>query len=231
MKTWQGWLVLLLGGCFLLTPILSAEEPITLENADLRVTLSPQHGGLLSVNAKKSGKSYLGSSQQEGWFRIQIPLPYWEGHSAASQQQKNLSAEKQGSDSVVITGSQLSTSEGAYPISFKLTLRLVRDNLVCRLSFQNQSQQTVDRITFPILDVPPAADSKETLIMPQSVVPLQRTFSENDVRTDHSPFDSLDPLGGWYLTDPKISAKAFNYPDTLPTAWLTYRGDWWASTP
>ncbi len=225
MTTWRGWLVLLLGVGCLSAPVLGAEQPITLENAELRVTLSPQHAGLLSVQAKKSGESYLGSSQQAGWFRIQIPLPYWEGHAAASRDLKTFTISKRGPDAVEFKTSQLHSSEGTYAVGVTLALRLERDNLVCRLILQNHSRQTVDRITFPILDVPLATDPKETLIMPQSVVPLRPTFSENDVRTEHNPFDSLDPLGGWFLADPKISAKAFNYPDTLPTAWLMFTGD------
>ena len=225
MAKWRGWLVLLTAVGFLLIPVLRAEQPMTLENADLLVTLSPQHGGLLSVQSKQGGVSYLGDLQQAGWFRIQVPLPHWEGHAAASQDLKTVTVRKRGPDSVELKTSKLQSAEGTYPISFTLTLRLERDNLVCRLSLQNQSQNTVDRIIFPILDVPAAADSSESLVMPHSILPLKATFSENIVRTEHNPFDFLDPIGGWFHGDAKISAKAFNYPDTLPTAWFTFTGD------
>ena len=214
----RGWLVVLLGLGFLPGRILGSDQPITLENSVLRVTLSPQHGTLLAVTAKQGGASYLGFFQQAGWFRIQIPLPYWEGHAAASREQKSLTVVRHGPDSVEFKTSQVHSSRGNYSISFKLSLRLERDNLLCRLSLQNQSRETVDRIAFPIPDVPAAADSNETLIMPQSILSLRGTFSKNDVRSEHSPFDTLDPLGGWFFDDPKISAKAYNYPDTLPTA-------------
>ncbi len=223
MAKWRGSLVLILG--FLLAPVLRGAQPITLENAELRVTLSPEHGGVLSVKSKHGGASYLGDVPQAGWFRIEIPLPYWEGHSVASQNIKSLKVKQQGPDTVEFTQPQLRSKEGTYSIGFTLTLRLEHDSLVGRLKLRNQSQNTVDRITFPILDVPPAADSKESLAMPQSVLPLKGTFSDNAVRTEHSPMDSIDPLGGWFMDDRKISAKAFNYPDTLPTAWFMFTGD------
>jgi len=39
-------------------------------------------------------------------------------------------------------------------------------------------------------------------------------FSENEIRTSHNPFDSLDPLDlkAWFFTDPRISKKAIDYP-------------------
>jgi hypothetical protein len=191
----------------------------------LKVTLSPQHGGLLNVHSKRREASYLGSSQQTGWFRIQIPLPYWEGHAAASSDQKNIIVRKRGPDTVELTAKQLRSKEGTYSISVNMTLRLERDNLVCRLSLTNQSQQTVDRIIFPILAVPAAADSKEVLVMPQASMPLQSTFSKNDIRTDHNPFALLDPGAGWSLSDPLITAKAYTYPNSIPTAWIALAGD------
>ena len=224
MQGWNRLFALVIGlGLGIAVPA-RAQQPIALENSELRVTLSPQNATLLSVVNKQSNASYLGSSKQAGWFRIEIPLPYWEGHAAASNDLKAVTVQRRGPDAVEFQTPQLFSKEGRYPISAKLVIRLERDNVVCKLSLQNRSKETIDRIGFPIVDVPPASDSSEVVIMPQSSLPLRGTFSENVVRTDHSPFDSL--TSGWaFLTDRRISAKGFNYPDTLPTAWVRFTGD------
>jgi len=216
----------LLLGLLFAAPALS-QQPITLENSELRVTLMPQNATLLSVEKKASNVSYLGSSKQAGWFRIEIPLSYWEGHAAASNDLQAFAVQKRGPEEVEFQASQLLSKEGQYSISTKLTLRLEGDNLVCRLSLKNQSPYLVDRIIFPIVDVPPASQSSELLILPEAVWPLRMAFSGNDVRTDHNPFDTLDPLGlkAWFFSDPMVSVKAFNYPNSLPTAWFTYTSD------
>jgi hypothetical protein len=224
MQGWNRRLALVL--CLGLGIVLPArsQQPIALENSELRVTLSPQNGTLLSVVKKPGNTSYLGSTQQAGWFRIQVPLPHWEGHAPASRELRVVAVQRRGPDAVEFQTPQLVSKEGRYLISTKLTIRLERDNVVCQLSLQNRSRRTIDRVVFPIVDVPPAADSNEVLLMPQSSLTLRTAFSENVVRTDHSPFDSL--ASGWaFLTDPRISAKGFNYPDTLPTAWATFTSD------
>jgi len=203
------------------------DQPITLENSELRVALSPQNATLVSVERKQSKASYLGSSKQAGWFRIQLPLPYWEGHAAASRDLKAVTVQRRGPDAVEFQTTQLASKEGRYSISAKLLLRLEGDNLVCKLSLQNQSKIMIDRIIFPVVDVPSAADSNEILAMPHAVFPLRAAFSGNEVRTDPNPFDLLDLLDvkAWFSSDPKISIKAFNYPNILPTAWFTFTGD------
>ena len=142
------------------------QEPIILENSELRVSLSPQNATVLSVHHKKTNASYLGSSKQAGWFRIQIPLPYWEGHAAASDDLKAVNVKQLGPEAVEFHATELLSKEGTQPVSFKLAMRLEGDNLVCKLSFENRSQQTIDRIIFPILGVPAATDAKEALLIP-----------------------------------------------------------------
>ena len=63
--------------------------------------------------------------------------------------------QRRGPDAVEFHAAQLVSKEGNYPVSFKLALRLERDNLVCRLSLQNRSKETSGRIIFPIVDMPP----------------------------------------------------------------------------
>jgi hypothetical protein len=202
------------------------QQTITLENSDLRISLSPKSATLLDAFRKPSTISYLGSSKQTGWFRIQIPLPYWEGHTAASRDLKGVHVQKGGPDSAELRATRLLTKEGTYAINTQLILRLDRDNLVCRLRVQNQSKETIDRIIFPIVDVPAPADSQEALVLPQIAFPLRMAFDGNDVRTAHNPFDTADPLDlkAWFFSDPKVSVKAFNYPIYLPTAWFTLVG-------
>jgi len=138
--------------------VVLAQQSITLENSELRVALSPQNATLVSVVKKQSNASYLGSSKQAGWFRIQIPLPYWEGHAAASHDLKAVTVQRRGPDAVEFQAAPLVSKEGNYPVSFKLTLRLERDNLVCRLNLQNRSKKTIGRIIFPIVDMPLKSD-------------------------------------------------------------------------
>jgi len=204
-----------------------AEQPITIENSELEVALSAENATLLSVTRKRINSPAAGSVKQAGWFRVEIPLPYWEGHKAASQDLKAITTHKLGPDSVEVQAAQLLSKEGSYAISTKLTLRLERDNLVCKLTLQNRSEQTVDRVVFPILDVPPASDGKELLILPHIAFPLRAAFNENDVRTDHNPFDTMDPLDAkaWIFNDPKISMKTFDYPIYLPTGWSVLLAD------
>ena len=76
MQGWNRLFALVIGlGLGIAVPA-RAQQPIALENSELRVTLSPQNATLLSVVNKQSNASYLGSSKQAGWFRIEIPLPY-----------------------------------------------------------------------------------------------------------------------------------------------------------
>src|SRR3990172_2286192 len=84
-----------------------SQQPITLENSVLRVSLSPQNATVLSVLNKKTGASYLSSSKQAGWFRIQIPLPYWEGHAAASNDLKAVSVRQSGPEAVEFQTTEL----------------------------------------------------------------------------------------------------------------------------
>jgi hypothetical protein len=204
-----------------------SEQPIVIENSELRVALSPRNATLLSVSQKPSGAACLGSVKQAGWFRVQIPLPYWEGNAAASQDVKALTVKRLAGDSVELEADQLLSKGGSFPVSFHLTLRLEHDNLVSKLSVQNHGKETIDRVQFPIVDVPPAADSSELLLSPIGPVPLRFAFSANDVRTDHNPFDSLDPLdlGAWIFSDPKVSVKVSDYPMYLPTGWLKFVGE------
>ena len=74
---------------------------------------------------------------------------------------------RRGPDAVEFQATPLVSKEGNYPVSVKLTLRLAGDNLVCRLSLQNRSKETINRIIFPNVGVPAAADAKEALVMPR----------------------------------------------------------------
>jgi len=165
--------------------------------------------------------------KQVGWFRVEIPLPYWEGHTAASQDVKAVTIQKRGEDFVEVQAAQLLSKEGSYPVTAKLILRLERDSLVCKLHLQNQGKETIDRVAFPILDVPPASDGRELLVLPHLAWPLRAAFSENDVRTDHNPFETADSLDvkAWLWSDPKIPVKTFDYPIYLPTAWSMFVAD------
>ncbi len=204
-----------------------SQQAVLLENAQLRVTLSSETGTVQSVENKRLNQSYLGAAAQPGWYRIQIPLPYWPGHAAAGGEQKSVTVQRRGPDAVDFQTTELVTKEGRYTLRTTLSFRLDGENLVGRLSLDNQSNETVDRVVFPALGVPPGARSAESLVMPDSVFPLRLLFSANDIRTDHNPFDALDPMdrNAWVLNDPKIPARAFNYPMMLATAWATYASD------
>ncbi|MBZ5607686.1 MAG: hypothetical protein LAP38_05470 [Acidobacteriia bacterium] len=202
-----------------------SQPTVLLENAQLRVTLSSENGSVQSV--ERAGQSYLGSAVQAGWYRIQIPLAYWPGHSAASAEQRTVTVQRRGPDAVDFQTAELVTKEGRYALRTTVSFRLEGENLVCRLSIDNQSKNAIDRVTFPVLGVPRGARSAESLIMPDNVFPLRMLFSQNDIRTDHNPFDALDPMdrNAWVLNDPKVPARAFNYPMMLATAWATYASD------
>lgn len=204
-----------------------AAQQITLENSDLQVTLSPKNATLVSVRSTHGDVSYLGSSKQAGWFQIRIPLPDWDGHRGSSQRFKTVSVERQGPAAVEIRSQELPAPDKDYSVSTVLTLRLKGDNLVCRLSLKNNSPHTIDKISFPIVDVPPAADSKATILMPWMRWPLRYTFSQNDIRTAHNPFVTLDPMNiqTWFYSDPDMPIKAVDYPMNLPTAWVQYMAD------
>jgi len=212
------------------TPSARPKE-ITLENSQLRVVLSARNGSLISIERKDGSLSYLGSSEQSGWFRVQLPLPYWEGHSTASKDVPAIAVTKKTADSVDLRSVELASKEGKYKIVARLSIRLDGDNLICALNLRNDSPQTIDRISFPIVDLPAASDGNETIVTPNSsffqLAPLRLLFSQNDIQTTHNPFDSLDPLDlrAWFANDPKISMKGINYPMDLPTAWVTYTSD------
>jgi hypothetical protein len=217
-------LIARLAPAVLLSQAAFSQQTVLLENAQLRVTLSSENGTVQSIENKRLGESYLGASKQAGWYRIQIPLSYWPGHSAASAEQRTVTVQRRGPDAVEFKTSELVTKEARYSLRTTLSLRLEGENLVCRLSFDNQSKETVDRVVFPILGVPPGTRSAESLVTPDNVFPLRLLFSANDIRTDHNPFDALDPMdrNAWVLNDPKIPARAFNYPMMLATAWAAY---------
>lgn len=202
-------------------------QPVTIENSELRATFAAENASLLSVYHKRRAAYYLHPEKSGDWFRLRMPLPHWEGHTAASRSLKVTSVRKLGADAVEFRAMQLTSREGQYSINTKLTFRLERDNLACRLSLQNPSGRTIDQIAFPILEVPPAQDSKEILISSNATVPLRMLFSSNDVRTRPDPFERLDPvdLGAWSSNDPQMPVKTFAYPGTIPTAWFTYVSD------
>ena len=146
MREWiRRFILILCCGLGFVLPARS-QQPLTLENSELKVTLSPQNATLMSVVKKQSNTSYLGSSKQAGWFRIQIPLANWEGHASASNDLKVVSVQRRGPDAIEIRAQQIVAKENKYPVSFKLSLRLERDNLVGKLTLQNQSTRTIDRI-------------------------------------------------------------------------------------
>src|SRR3990172_8444674 len=99
--------MLALGAGLLFGEAALSQQPITLENSELRVSLSPQNATVLSVHNKKTNASYLGSSKQSGWFRIQIPLPYWEGHAAASNDLKAVNVKQLGPEAVEFQATEL----------------------------------------------------------------------------------------------------------------------------
>ncbi len=206
-------------------------KEITLENSQLRVVLSAQNGSLISIDRKDGNLSYLGSSVQPGWFRVQIPVPGWEGHFTASKDLPAIGVSRKTADSVELQAAGLASQEGKYKIAARLSIRLAGDNIICSLNLHNDSQQTIDRIGFPVVDLPVASDGNETIVTPNSsffqLLPLRLLFSQNDIQTTHNPFDSLDPvdLRAWFANDPKIPVKGINYPMDLPTAWITYTGD------
>src|SRR5271170_8106317 len=117
-------------------------KQITLENSQLRVVLSTQNGSLISVGRKdKDGDvSYLGSSAQSGWFRVELPLPYWEGHVAASKDLSTVRVAKQTSDSVELEATGLTSKEGKYKVTSHLSIRLKGDNIICALALRNDGQ-------------------------------------------------------------------------------------------
>jgi hypothetical protein len=204
-----------------------AEEPLTIENSELRVSVSARTGTLLGVYHKRRDVSYLEQPAQPGWFRIQLPLPYWEGHTVDSESFHSLRVRKIAADSMVIEASEAFSTEGEYPVRVTLILRLESDNLVGKLRVTNHSRQTIDRLVFPAVQAPEAADSAEILLTPNSSLPLRSLFSDNVSATGHNPFETLDPLSAkaWFQADPRIPAKAINYPMVLPTAWVTFVGD------
>ena len=171
-----------------------SQQTITLENSELKVSLSPENATLMSVVKKQANASYLGSSEQAGWFRIQIPLPHWDGHSAASRDLTSVTVEQHGSEAVEIQTKHMTAQDDEYAVPATLLLRLEGENLVCRLSFQNDTERTIDSVTFPILDVPPSANGADMILMPNLTWPLRMVFSKNQIRTAHDPFETLDPL-------------------------------------
>jgi hypothetical protein len=202
---------------------------ITLEDSQLRVILSAQNGSLISVERKEDNASYLKSSSQSGWFRVQLPLSYWEGHAASSKDIPAMRLVKQTSDSVELQATALTSKAGNYKIDSRLAIRLEGDNIVCSLHLRNNSQQTIDSITFPIVGVPAAADAGEALHTPNlfQFGALRPMFSRNDIQTDQNPFDTLDQMDrrAWFSADPKITIKGLNYPMDLSTAWASYSAD------
>jgi hypothetical protein len=228
----SGEFILLLSLCAAVATAQAPPSPqITLENSELRVTLSARDGSVISVERKPDGQSYLGSSQQAGWFKVQLPLPHWEGHIAVGKDAPAFTISKRTADSVEFQTTELSSKEGRYRVASHLTFRLDKDNLVCSLHLRNDSTQTIDRIVFPIVDVPPDSDGAEALVMPYGIgfgaLPLRSLFSQNEIQTTHNPFDTLDPLDlkAWFFNDPKLPVKGINYPMDLPTAWFTYVAD------
>ena len=153
------------------------QQTITLENSELKVTLSAENATVMSVIKKQTNTSYLGSSEQSGWFKVQIPLPNWDGHTAGSRNLKSVTIKKRGMDSVEIRTNLLRAEDSQYAVPIELVLRLEGENLVCRLKLQNNTKQTIDRVTFPILGVPPAAARTEAILMPNLIWPLGMVFS------------------------------------------------------
>ena len=221
-------LPLLWFGAVSLAAVSPSQQPVVLENSELRVALSPRDGSLVSVERKSDKQSYLGTTPQAGWFKVQLPLPHWEGHTVAAKDAPSFTIAKRTADAAEFQVNELSSKEGRYKISARLGFRLEKDNLVCSLRLENGSKQAIDRIVFPVVDVPPGTDGAEALQMPYgapfSTWPLRLVFSPNEIQSTHSPFDSLDPLDlkAWFFTDPKIPVKGINYPMDLPTAWFAY---------
>jgi len=197
---------------------------VVLENSKLRVRLSAKNAAVLEVYHKERNVSYLAGSEQTGWFQLQIPLPNWEGHTAASADLPVVAVRRLGRDAVEFSATRVRTREGIFPVTTTLTFRLVDDNLTCQLSVRNRGKHRIDKVVFPIVDVPPAPDSSETLQMPSFVWPLAYAFSKNELRSERNPFDALDPLDlkAWFYSDPRIGKKGLDYPMTLPTAWVVY---------
>ena len=220
--------MLIAASCFLSVNAPAQTAGWKLENDQLTVTISRKSGAIQVVGEKQEKTSFTNPATDAEMVTLEIPVGLWEGHTALGSQGNGFRVRQQSADSLTLTASEFTTSEGKFPVDLELRFRLEKDNIIAQLRLTNRGKQTIDQIAFPMLDLAPAADKSESITTAGGPRQLRQMFSQNKVRTHYDPFERLDPEDhkGWAYSDPAVNAKAFEYPSGfmgMHSDWMLYK--------
>ena len=205
------------------TPI---PQTFSIANDALEVRVDARSASLAGVRWQHAGAMREFPLIPAEMLRLVIPVGTWDGHEVSGREASNFTVRRRNPDSITLGAATFATPEGVFPLDVELDYRLERDSLVARLRVRNLGTASITAITFPALGVAPAADDSETLSTTSGPQRLRATFSDNRIRTQHDPFERLDPedVRGWGYNDPAFSTKALEYPSgfLLNSAWMHY---------
>jgi hypothetical protein len=170
-------------------------EPKTavIENAEIAVTISLGSGAITRVARKKGGAGYANPVAAAEMLRMRIPLDDWDGHAMVGSRADWHVARTATPEALTLTAKRYADTSGHEPLIVEIHYRLDGANVVAQLNMTNSGSRVVDGIDFPVLDVAAASDGRESIVTTSGPVPLRDMFSTNAVRTQHDPFERLDP--------------------------------------
>jgi hypothetical protein len=161
----------------------AATNSSTLENDLIAVTLQHRSAAITSVSWKTAQTAFKNPADTAEVVRLRIPIGDWDGHDALGSQSEGFRVRDRSKDTITLETTRLETSEGEFPVSVAVRFRLEEDNLVAQVHVENRGSHSIDQVTFPMLDVGPAADASESI----TVTAGKRRSGRCSARTPYAP--------------------------------------------
>jgi len=187
----------------------------TLENASLRLEISPETGSILHIVDRRSGVDLVSGGQELRLYQMLLE-PIGERTRRILSWQQQAEVRQEGKDRLRLHFSGLRPQEEQYifgsgvmhfpepglPIDVWADLKLDGEHVIAQIRIENRSAETVRGVAFPVIDSLASGAGEQTA---QIVLPSlgQRVF----------PHTRLSAFTG---------ERANRYPAMLAAAWLNY---------
>jgi hypothetical protein len=188
--------------------------PQVVENANLRLEVSPKTGSIIHLFDKRNQTEYIADQKLVRLFELTIPDTDNYARRIVSWNQQTASVETRG-DQIEIRYNELQPDQEQYqfgagvvhvpepklPIAMEITLQLQGDHISAHMHVENRSMLLITGVIFPFIGgIPPKSDSNSARFVVPSLG--QRVYSS-----------TKGELSG---------EKALRYPGVLASSWVNY---------